>query len=227
MISTAKGTFVRDFYVDLYGNISIEKNTSQDKENLDIIYNTPNKGRFRLIKADSTDRALLGAKFKLTDPNDYSEERVSDDNGYIEFNDLSIGEYTLEELEAPKGYIKSEQKWTITVSEDGSTTIKAKDKDSDTDAVVAYSEIRYLNNENKSKLNSKGYLIADEKKATEEDQTANSATIKVLNRKPSMPQTGGAGTKIAFAIIGTAVMLAGIAYFGIFQNDKNKRKSVR
>lgn len=52
-------------------------------------------------------------------------------------------------------------------------------------------------------------------------------TIKVVNKKATYPSTGGAGTFIGFALIGTAVMLAGIAYFAIFQNDKNRRRSDR
>ena len=52
-------------------------------------------------------------------------------------------------------------------------------------------------------------------------------SIEITNKKPTYPSTGGTGTKIAFAIIGTAVMLAAIAYFGIFQNDKNRRRSAR
>ena len=43
----------------------------------------------------------------------------------------------------------------------------------------------------------------------------------------SLPGTGGAGTFIGFAIVGTAVMLAAIAYFGIYQNNKNRRRSNR
>ena len=56
---------------------------------------------------------------------------------------------------------------------------------------------------------------------------SNTKPIEITNKKPTYPSTGGTGTKIAFAIIGTAVMLAAIAYFGIFQNDKNRRRSAR
>ena len=52
-------------------------------------------------------------------------------------------------------------------------------------------------------------------------------TTIIKNYKASLPSTGGAGTFIGFAIVGTAVMLAAIAYFGIYQNNKNRRRSNR
>ena len=50
------------------------------------------------------------------------------------------------------------------------------------------------------------------------------SNFQILNEKPSLPGTGGAGTFIGFAIVGTAVMLAAIAYFGIYQNNKNRKR---
>ena len=58
----------------------------------------------------------------------------------------------------------------------------------------------------------------------EKDKEGN---IEISNKKATFPLTGGNGVFIGFAIIGTAVMLAAIAYFGIFQNDKNRRRSAR
>ncbi|WP_394022577.1 SpaA isopeptide-forming pilin-related protein [Anaerococcus martiniensis] len=58
----------------------------------------------------------------------------------------------------------------------------------------------------------------------------NISNILIENEKipqASLPSTGGNGAFIGFAIIGTAVMLAGIAYFAIYQNDKNRRRSDR
>ena len=56
---------------------------------------------------------------------------------------------------------------------------------------------------------------------------SNITPIEVENKKATFPLTGGNGAFIGFAIIGTAVMLAGIAYFAIYQNDKNRRRSDR
>ena len=41
---------------------------------------------------------------------------------------------------------------------------------------------------------------------------------------PTYPSTGGAGSFIGFALIGTAVMLAGIAYYAIYQKDRRPRR---
>ena len=51
--------------------------------------------------------------------------------------------------------------------------------------------------------------------------------IPIENKKSTYPLTGGNGVFTGFAIVGTAVMLLALAYFGIYQNDKNRRKSAR
>ena len=51
--------------------------------------------------------------------------------------------------------------------------------------------------------------------------------IPIENKKSTYPLTGGNGVFTGFAIIGTAVMLLALAYFGIYQNDKNRRRSAR
>ena len=56
---------------------------------------------------------------------------------------------------------------------------------------------------------------------------SNVTPIEVENKKSTFPLTGGNGVFTGFAIIGTAVMLLALAYFGIYQNDKNRRKSAR
>ena len=73
------------------------------------------------------------------------------------------------------------------------------------------------------------FMIDPTKKTSQQSAYTNynNGQIVITNKKPTYPSTGGTGTKIAFAIIGTAVMLAAIAYFGIFQNDKNRRRSAR
>lgn len=56
---------------------------------------------------------------------------------------------------------------------------------------------------------------------------SNITPIEVENKKSTFPLTGGNGVFMGFAIIGTAVMLVALAYFGIYQNDKNRRRSAR
>ena len=58
-------------------------------------------------------------------------------------------------------------------------------------------------------------------------EKSNITPIEVENKKSTYPLTGGNGVFTGFAIIGTAVMLLALAYFGIYQNDKNRRRSAR
>ena len=78
---------------------------------------------------------------------------------------------------------------------------------------------------------SKGYITPNKAVATFTvdggGNITNISSLEIVNDKPTYPSTGGAGTFIGFALIGTAIMLAGIAYFAIFQNDKNRRRSDR
>lgn len=83
--------------------------------------------------------------------------------------------------------------------------------------------IENLSDKDLAKLNSNGYLIAN----VDTNGGDDASTIKVVNKKPTYPSTGGSGTFIGFALIGTAIMLAGIAYYGIYVNDKNRRRSNR
>ena len=58
-------------------------------------------------------------------------------------------------------------------------------------------------------------------------EKSNITPIEVENKKSTYPLTGGNGVFTGFAIIGTAVMLLALAYFGIYQNDKNRRRFTR
>ena len=71
-----------------------------------------------------------------------------------------------------------------------------------------------------STLSSKEPIYVDVNKS-------NITPIEVENKKSTFPLTGGNGVFTGFAIIGTAVMLLALAYFGIYQNDKNRRRSAR
>ena len=58
-------------------------------------------------------------------------------------------------------------------------------------------------------------------------ETKGDSNFKIVNNNLSLPITGGTGTKIAFALIGTAVMITAIAYFGMLTSNKNRRRSRR
>ena len=89
-----------------------------------------------------------------------------------------------------------------------------------TDAYISKSHIQVLTD--LETLRKDGYIITNSS-----DFSSNLTVLKVLNRRATYPSTGGSGTFIGFALIGTAIMLAGIAYYGIYVNDKNRRRSNR
>ena len=72
------------------------------------------------------------------------------------------------------------------------------------------------------KVTDTGKVIPEDGLVITADENGKS-NFQIVNNNPSLPQTGGDGTKIAFALIGTAVMLTGLAYFGIFANKKSNR----
>ncbi len=54
---------------------------------------------------------------------------ISDETGYFEFTEIPYGEYVIREIAAPDGYILSDEKFPVTVSENGETiTIRTENK---------------------------------------------------------------------------------------------------
>ena len=208
-IAKATGEFVNEFFVDIDGDIKKYDNgivAGKDEEPITTIKNTPITGKFRVQKVgeDGVEK-LPGAEFKLY---------KLDENG----------EADKENPIKPKA-VKDSNEEDIT-------------------GLVEFTDLKkgkYLLEETKAP---KGYVMTTTKwevtvsidgkvniSSTDESsyftRTDDTLTLNVVNKKPTYPSTGGNGPKIAFAIIGTAVMLAGIAYFAIYQNDKNRRRSDR
>ena len=81
-------------------------------------------GKTEISKQDATTgKELKGAKFVLTRPDGTKETWTSTTEPYV-IKNLQPGKYTLVEEEAPKGYIKSDEKITFTVDKYG----KVKEK---------------------------------------------------------------------------------------------------
>lgn len=74
-----------------------------------------------LIKTDLTKKTkkLKGAKFKLWGTSDYGNEilkyATSQDDGSVKFENVELGTYKLEELEAPEGYVRERDTYTVVV----------------------------------------------------------------------------------------------------------------
>lgn len=77
--------------------------------------------------ADTQGKPLTGASFVLTDSRGREAyTATSNANGIVRFPDVSNGTYTLLEKSAPKGYVASDETYTLTVS-DSRITMNGKD----------------------------------------------------------------------------------------------------
>lgn len=97
--------------------------TSATAKNMGKIVNTkPGKGEVKLKKIDQDAKEIKatdlkpGAQFKLTNIlNGTTETKTVDEKGEILFDKLAIGQYRLEEVASPSGYINNHQIWNFTV----------------------------------------------------------------------------------------------------------------
>ncbi|SFH78081.1 LPXTG-motif cell wall anchor domain-containing protein/conserved repeat domain-containing protein [Tindallia magadiensis] len=105
--------------------ITIEEGTG----NAFTIENQPYRG-LEIIKIDSRDetRRLEGAIFSLYRKNGINgdpirEEKITDENGKLQFESLEFGEYLLRETQAPSGYRLNSEVMEILIDEESPGTI--------------------------------------------------------------------------------------------------------
>ncbi|MED2682302.1 SpaA isopeptide-forming pilin-related protein [Bacillus thuringiensis] len=88
-------------------------------------------GKMKLVKVDISDKnkKLAGAKFKIEDSKGkIVGELVTNEEGEVISKDLPIGNYTLVEVEAPKGYELLKEKITVKIEKDAVVEIKIGNK---------------------------------------------------------------------------------------------------
>ena len=134
--------------------------TSATAKNMGKIVNTkPGKGEVKLKKVDQdakeikADNLKPGAQFKLTNIlNGITTTKTVDKNGEILFDQLTIGQYKLEEVESPSGYINNHQIWNFTVGGKGLDPYAGEApqrKDNLSDKItLSKSEMKVINPEN-------------------------------------------------------------------------------
>jgi choice-of-anchor A domain-containing protein/LPXTG-motif cell wall-anchored protein len=94
-------------------------------------WNKPSTGKVKIKKVDSNNdnKKLVGAKFKIEDLNGkIVGELVTNEEGEAISKDLPIGNYTLVEKEAPKGYELLKDKIAVKVEKDAEVEIKIGNK---------------------------------------------------------------------------------------------------
>lgn len=94
------------------------------------------RGKIEGIKVNESDEPLENAVFGLfnTDCTEFLADNTimtvkSDKQGKFEFTEIPYGEYIVREIEAPTGYILSDESYPVTVCEDGQTiTVRTVNK---------------------------------------------------------------------------------------------------
>ena len=86
------------------------------------------RGNANGYKVNEDDEPLENAVFGLfaVDTETFTADNaiktaVSDETGYFEFTEIPYGEYVICEIQAPDGYILSDEKFPVTINEDGDT----------------------------------------------------------------------------------------------------------
>ncbi|PFY72942.1 MSCRAMM family protein [Bacillus wiedmannii] len=94
-------------------------------------WNKPSTGKVKIKKVDSNNdnKELMGAKFHIEDSNKkVVGELVTDEKGEAMSKELPIGNYTLVETEAPKGYELLKDKIAVKIEKDAVVEIKIGNK---------------------------------------------------------------------------------------------------
>lgn len=110
-------------------NWAIGSETGQEipkfySQRIKLINKTYKPGSFKIKKTNEADNtALPGAIFELKDQEGKTINRFSGSDGIVEFIDLEPGIYTLQEAQAPNGFVKSNRRWQVVVYDTGNVVI--------------------------------------------------------------------------------------------------------
>lgn len=92
----------------------------------DPFENVLKRGSVHGIKVNESDEPLENARFGLfsSDCVEFTADNAymtatSDETGYFSFDEVPYGEYIVREIEAPTGYILSDESYPVTISENG------------------------------------------------------------------------------------------------------------
>lgn len=157
----------------------------------------------------TTYKPLAGAEFKLAG-NGIEKTYTTLDNGYITFNGLEAGTYTLTETKAPDGYIKDNTSHTVVIT----PTYSA----SEPDVLVSYI-VTIDGQDSKYTITNMNDTVATVE--TTVDNT--SMTVPIANTEGAeLPSTGGIGTTIFYILGSLLVIGCGIVLISRKRMENNK-----
>lgn len=125
----ANGSFNSAFVTKANANTAIGDQTGGEipkfySQEVGLINKKYTPGNFKILKQNETNnKALSGASFSLTDENENVIYRTSGNDGIVNFENLKPGSYTLREEKSPKGFVKTDRRWNVNVSIDGTVVI--------------------------------------------------------------------------------------------------------
>ncbi|MDU4026397.1 MAG: SpaA isopeptide-forming pilin-related protein [Anaerococcus sp.] len=154
-------------------------------------------------------------KFDLKDTKSINKIYIEDAAGTKKLKD---GKYLIKETKAPEGYVMTNRSYLVEISTKDDVAIAKL-------LEVQDSKGNAITDESGNKITDTGEQIPEG--GLEITDKKGGSNFKIVNNNPTLPSTGGNGTFIGFALIGTAIMIAAIAYYGIYINDKNRRRSNR
>ncbi|MBP2015576.1 SpaA isopeptide-forming pilin-related protein [Anaerococcus degeneri] len=110
------------------GLVGSDESYFGNNENIIImpVSNKPTGTDFRVYKKDTDGKALQGAEFTITKPNDSSFQAIkksTNPNGFVEFEKLTQGTYIIEESKAPTGYKELKKKWVLVIDDKGNKKV--------------------------------------------------------------------------------------------------------
>lgn len=105
-------------------DIIFEVTENEEIQTIELV-NTRKKGKIFVMKVDrDTNQTLEGAVFTLYDKNkQVLVKQLETNHGIITLEDIAVGDYELEEIKAPVGYIKERGKKRIRVLEQKSSPV--------------------------------------------------------------------------------------------------------
>lgn len=125
----ANGSFNAAFVTKANANIAVGDQTGGEipkfySQEVGLFNRAYAPAKFKILKSNETNnKALSGASFSLTDEDNNAIYRSSGANGIVNFENLKPGSYTLREEKSPTGFVKTDRRWNVNVSIDGTVVI--------------------------------------------------------------------------------------------------------